>query len=153
MSTSPKFNGIQKKEQQLKIALLVSDFNFDVTSLMLERARRHAEFLGAEISHLVHVPGVYDMPLIIKRLLARDDVDGVAIIGAVIKGDTKHDELIAGTTASAAVDLALQFNKPVGLGITGPGMDRMQALDRIDNAKNAVESVVQLIKSQKELTS
>jgi 6,7-dimethyl-8-ribityllumazine synthase len=136
----------------LKIALVVSDFNFDVTSLMLERARRHAEFLGAEVTHVVHVPGVYDMPLIVKRLLGRNDVDGIALIGAVIKGDTKHDELIASATAGAAVDLALHFNKPVGLGITGPGMDRMQAFDRIDNAKNAVESVLRLLKLQKELT-
>jgi 6,7-dimethyl-8-ribityllumazine synthase len=135
----------------LKIAFVVSDFNFDVTSLMLERARRHAEFLGAEVSHIVRVPGVYDMPLIIKRLLGRSDVDGIALIGAVIKGDTKHDELIANATAAAAVDLALQFNKPVGLGITGPGMDRMQAFDRIDNAKNAVESVLRLLKLEKEL--
>jgi len=135
----------------LKIGFVVSDFNFDVTSLMLERARRHAEFLGAEVSHIVHVPGVYDMPLAIKRLLERSDIDGVALIGAVIKGETKHDELIAGTTAAAAVDLALQFNKPVGLGITGPGMNRMQAFDRIDNAKNAVESVLHLLKLDKQL--
>lgn len=134
----------------MKIALVVSDFNFDVTSLMLERARRHAEFLGAD-THVVHVPGVYDMPLVVKNLLGRNDIDGVALIGAVIKGDTKHDELIANTTAAAAVDLALQFNKPVGLGITGPGMDRMQAFDRIDNAKNAVESVLRLLKLQQEL--
>jgi 6,7-dimethyl-8-ribityllumazine synthase len=135
----------------LKIALVVSDFNFDVTSLMVERARRHAEFLGAEVAHVVHVPGVFDMTLVVKKLLKRKDVDGVAIIGAVIKGDTKHDELIAGAAAKAAVDLALQFDKPVGLGITGPGMDRMQALDRVDNAKNAVESVLRLVKALKEI--
>jgi 6,7-dimethyl-8-ribityllumazine synthase len=134
----------------LKIALVVSDFNFDVTSLMLERARRHADFLGAEVSHVVHVPGVYDMPLAIKKLLKLSDVDGVAILGAVIKGDTSHDELITAPVASAAVNLALQFDKPVGLGITGPGMDRMQAFDRIDNAKNAIESVVRLIKIVKD---
>jgi 6,7-dimethyl-8-ribityllumazine synthase len=130
----------------LKIALVVSDFNFDVTSLMLERARSHAEFLSAEVSHVVHVPGVYDMPLIVKKLLEQGNVDGVVLIGAVIKGETRHDELIAGTTARAAVDLAMQFNKPVGLGITGPGMDRLQALDRVDNGKNAVESVVRMVK-------
>jgi len=135
----------------LKIALLVSDFNFDVTSLMLERARRHAEFLGAEVTRVVHVPGVFDMPLAIKKLLKRRDVDGVVLLGAVIKGDTNHDELITGPVASAAVQLALEFDKPVGLGITGPGMDRIQALDRIDNAKNAVESVVRLAKISKEI--
>jgi 6,7-dimethyl-8-ribityllumazine synthase len=136
----------------VKIALIVSDFNFDVTSLMAERARRHAEFLGAEVSRVVHVPGVYDMPLALKKLLAQNEVDGAVLIGAVIKGETRHDELIAGTTAAAAVDLALQFNKPVGLGITGPGMDRIQALDRIDNGKYAVESVVRMLKLLKELS-
>jgi 6,7-dimethyl-8-ribityllumazine synthase len=135
----------------LKIALVVADFNFDVTSLMAERARRHAEFLGAEVVRIVHVPGVFDMPLAVKKLLKRKDVDGVVMIGAVIKGDTGHDELIAGATAGAAVDLALEFDKPVGLGVTGPGMDRMQALDRIDNAKHAVESVVRMIRGLKEL--
>ena len=135
----------------MKIALVVSNFNFDVTSLMQERARRHAEFLGAEISLVVHVPGVFDMALAVKKLLKRKDVDGVAMIGAVIKGDTNHDELIASAAAKAAVDLALQFDKPVGFGITGPGMDRLQALDRIDNAKNAIESVVRMIKTLKEI--
>jgi 6,7-dimethyl-8-ribityllumazine synthase len=135
----------------VKIALVVSDFNFDVTSMMLERAQRHAEFLGAEVSHVVHVPGVFDMPLVMRKLLKRRDVDGLAILGAVIKGDTGHDELIAGPVARTAVDLALQFDKPVGLGITGPGMDRMQALDRVDNAKNAIESVVRLLKGLKEI--
>jgi len=135
----------------LKIALVVADFNFDVTSLMAERARRHAEFLGAEVVRIVHVPGVFDMPLAVKKLLKRKDVDGVVMIGAVIKGDTGHDELIAGATAGAAVDLSLEFDKPVGLGVTGPGMDRIQALDRIDNAKHAVESVVRMIRGLKEL--
>jgi len=135
----------------VKIALVVSDFNFDVTSLMAERARRHAEFLGAESVRIVHIPGVYDMPLAAKRLLKRKDVDGVVLIGAVIKGDTNHDELIASATASAATSLSLEFDKPVGLGVTGPGMDHMQALDRIDNAKNAVESVIRMLRILKEL--
>jgi len=135
----------------VKIALVVSDFNFDVTSLMLERARRHAEFLGAEVAHVIHVPGVFDMALAVKKLLKRKDVDGVAVIGSVIKGETSHDELITGPIASAAVNLALQYEKPVSLGITGPGMDRLQAFDRIDNAKNAIESVVRMIKTIKEI--
>ena len=135
----------------MKIALVVSDFNFDVTSMMAERARRHLEFLGAEVARVVHVPGVFDMPLAVKKLLRRKDIDGIVMIGSVIKGDTNHDELIAAATAGAAVDLALEFDKPVGLGVTGPGMDRMQALDRIDNAKNAAESVVRMLRTLKEL--
>ncbi len=135
----------------MKIALVVSDFNGEVTSLMRDRARAQAESLGAEISHEVHVPGVFDMGLAIKKLLRRDDVDGVVILGAVIKGDTMHDELISTVTARVASDLALQFDKPVALGVTGPGMTDAQAYDRIDNARNAVDSVVRMILTLKEL--
>ena len=135
----------------MKIALVVSDFNGEVTSLMRDRARAHAESLGVEISHEVHVPGVFDMGLAIKKLLQRDDVDGVAILGAVIKGDTMHDELISTVTARVASDLALQFDKPVALGVTGPGMTEAQAYDRIDNARTAVDSVARMIRALKEI--
>ncbi|MBF6569873.1 MAG: 6,7-dimethyl-8-ribityllumazine synthase [Candidatus Binataceae bacterium] len=134
----------------MKIALVVSDYNFDITAAMQERARRHAEALAVEISHVAHVPGVYDMPLMIRHLLKRDDVDGVAIIGAVIKGETLHDELICQVTARVAAELSLQFDKPVGLGVIGPGMTLAQAKARIDNAKNAVDSVVRMIKALKQ---
>jgi 6,7-dimethyl-8-ribityllumazine synthase len=135
----------------LKIALVVADFNSEVTSLMLDRARSEAQSLGVEVSHEIHVPGVYDMPLAVKKLLQRTDVDGVVIIGAVIKGDTLHDELISHATAHAATELALQFDKPVALGVTGPGMTTEQAFDRIDNAGNAVASVVRMFRTLKEI--
>lgn len=131
----------------MKIALLVSDFNSEVTSPMLERAREQARTLGVEVSRTVHVPGVFDMPLMIKHLLGRGDVEGVVIIGAVIKGDTQHDEVIVHAVAGAATELALQFGKPVALGVTGPGMTEGQAFDRIENAANAVASVVRMIKA------
>jgi 6,7-dimethyl-8-ribityllumazine synthase len=135
----------------VKIALVVSDFNSEVTALMRDRARLHAEALGVEVSHEIHVPGVFDMPLAIKRLLKRKDVDGVVIIGAVIKGETLHDELISNATAKAASALSLEFDKPVALGVTGPGMTDEQANARIDNARRAVESVVRMIRTLKEI--
>jgi 6,7-dimethyl-8-ribityllumazine synthase len=136
----------------LRIAIAVSDFNMDVTSRMLERAREHAKEIGVEVSHVVHVPGVFDFPLVVKALLKRSDVEGVAILGAVIKGQTLHDEVIVHSTAKAVAELAIEFNKPVALGVTGPGMDRMQALERIDNAKHAVGCVAQMIKTIGALT-
>ena len=83
--------------------------------------------------------------------LRRKDVDAVVIIGTVIKGDTGHDEVVANAAARAAVDLALQFDKPVALGMTGPGMTREQAFDRIDNARNAVEAAVRMVRMLKEI--
>jgi 6,7-dimethyl-8-ribityllumazine synthase len=87
----------------------------------------------------------------VKKLLRRKDVDAVVIIGTVIKGDTGHDEIVAHAAARAAADLALQFDKPVALGMTGPGMTREQAFDRIDNARNAVEAAVRMVRTLKEI--
>jgi 6,7-dimethyl-8-ribityllumazine synthase len=135
----------------LKIAIVVADFNSEVTAPMLRRAIKHATLLKAEITHTAHVFGIYDMPTVVKRLLQRQDVDGVVLIGAVIKGETQHDEVIAHAVADIAAHLAVEFEKPVGLGITGPGMTDEQAAARIDNAKNAVEAVVRVATLLKEL--
>ena len=135
----------------MRIAIIVSEFNFDVTSLMLERAKQHLEHHRAELAAEVHVPGVYDMPPAIKKLLRRKDVDGVVILGAVIKGETLHDEVITHATARSAQRLALKYDKPVGLGITGPGMTHAQAMERLDNAKNAVDAVVKMLSVLREI--
>ena len=73
----------------MKIAFVVSEFNSEVTAPMEQRARRHAESLGVEVARVVHVPGVYDMGPVVKALLQRKEIDGVVMIGAVIKGDTR----------------------------------------------------------------
>ena len=135
----------------MKIAIVVSDFNSEVTHPMLERASSHARALKATVTHTVHVFGVYDMPTVVQRLLQRRDVDAVVMIGAVVKGETQHDEVIAHAVANIAAQLAVKFEKPVGLGITGPGMTDAQAEARIDNAKNAVEAVVRVARALKEL--
>lgn len=131
-------------KETIRIGAVVSDFNYDITMMMLERAKEHAEFLGAEITKVVKVPGVFDMGLAVKKLLLRKDIDGVITIGAVIEGETEHDDLVIQHAARKIADLALEYNKPVGLGISGPGMTRLQAEDRIERGKAAVEAVVKL---------
>ena len=136
--------------EKVRIGIAVSEFHYDITMMMLERAKEHAEFLGAEIKKIMKVPGVFDMPLAVKSLLERDDIDGVVTLGAVIEGETEHDQVVMQQAARKLIDLSLQYSKPVGLGITGPGMTRLQAEDRIDRAKHAVEVVVKMYKRLKE---
>jgi len=131
-------------KEEVKIGAVVSEFNYDITMMMLERAKEHAKFLGAEINQVVKVPGVFDMGLAVKKLLERKDIDGVVTLGAVIEGETEHDDVVISQAARKIADLAIEYNKPVGLGISGPGMTRLQAEERIDRAKSAVEAVVKL---------
>jgi len=132
------------KEEKIRIGAVVSEFNYDITMMMLERAKEHAQFLGADITHIVKVPGVFDMPLPVKVLIERKDIDAIIVLGAVIEGETKHDDIVIQHATRKIADLSVEYKKPVGLGITGPGMSRLQAQDRIDNAKSAVEAVVKL---------
>ncbi len=129
----------------MNIAIVVSEFNDEVTSKMLEVALEKARSLSMNISHTCKVPGVFDMPIVIDALLKKKEVDAVVTLGAVIKGQTKHDELIANVAAKTLTELSLKYQKPVSLGITGPGMSDRQAHQRIRPvAERAVEAAQRL---------
>jgi len=135
----------------MRIALVASEFNYDVTYAMVERAKEEVTFLGAKLGPVIKTPGVYDMPLVVKALFARGDVDAVVTLGAVIEGETKHDEVVMNQAARKLVDLSVEYGKPVGLGISGPGETRLQAQDRIENAANAVRAVVKMVERLREI--
>lgn len=129
----------------MNIAIVVSEFNEEVTSRMLSVAEEKAKNMKLKIIYICKVPGSYDMPIIVNSLLQKKDVDGVVTLGAIIKGQTKHDEVIAHCTANALTILSTKYQKPVSLGITGPGMQQRHAYARIRPvAERAVESVVKV---------
>ncbi|MFB0500297.1 MAG: 6,7-dimethyl-8-ribityllumazine synthase [Candidatus Hadarchaeaceae archaeon] len=131
----------------MKLGICSTEFNWDIVGPMLEFAKRHAEFLEAEIAAEILVPGVYELPLAAKKLVEREDIDAVVALGAVIEGETQHDEIVMQHAARKLIDLAIQYDKPVALGISGPGMSRMQALERVNEyARRAVEAAVKTVK-------
>jgi len=134
-------------DDKIKIGMVVGEFHYDITENMLNKAIEHAEFLGCSVIEVFKVPGSFDMPLAIKILLAKNNIDGVVCLGAVIKGDTDHDQIVAQHAARKMADLSLEYGKPVALGVSGPGMTRVEAVERIEDfARRSVESVVKMIK-------
>ena len=129
----------------MNIAIVVSEFNEKITSRMQQVALEKAKSLNLNVKFTCKVPGVFDMPLIIEILLEKKEVDGVVTLGAVIKGQTKHDELIANATVTRISKLSLKHKKPVSLGITGPGIKERQAYARIRPVtERAVEAVMKI---------
>ena len=129
----------------IKLGFVVAEFNRDLTYMMEIEGEEHAKFLGVEVTEKIYVPGAYDMPLAIKKLLMEGKVDAVVTIGCVIEGATQHDEIVVQHASRKIIDLSLEYNKPVTLGISGPGMTRLEAHQRIDYARRAVESAVKLV--------
>ena len=130
----------------MKIAIVVSEFNDEITSKMLQVALEKAKNLKLKVKYTCKVPGVFDMPIVIDYLLKKKEIDAVVTLGAVIKGQTKHDELITNATVRAITDLSIKYQKPVTLGITGPGMSERQAHARIRPvAERAIEAVEKIV--------
>ena len=132
--------------KKYKIGMVASEFNYDITSMMIERARSEAEFLEVEIAKTIMVPGVFDMPLAVKNLLEQKEIDAVITLGAVIEGETGHDEVVISHASRKIADLSLEFGKPVAFGVTGPGMTRLQAVDRIEKGREVVDVAVKMLK-------
>ena len=130
----------------VQLALVVSEFNKEITFRMLDHARKHAGKLGAKIVCVFYVPGSFDIPLAVEALLKKKDVQAVVTLGAVIKGDTRHDDIVAENAARLISDLSLKYGKPVSLGISGPGMTIVQAKERAElvpaRAVNAAVAMV-----------
>jgi len=138
------------KMKKYNIGIVVSEFNFDITQMMLERAKSHAEFLEVNVAKVVKVPGVFDMPLMVKKMCQDKSIDAIITLGCVIEGETEHDDIVISNAARKIADLSVELGKPIALGITGPGMTRLQAEDRIEKGRDAVESVVKMLKRLEE---
>ncbi len=133
-----------------KIGIIVSETYADITESMLNIASTHIEFLSARVGEIIRVPGSYDIPLAVKHLIQKNDIDGIVTLGAVIEGDTDHDNIVAQNAARKIMDLSIEYEKPVGLGVSRPKETRMDALKRIDKmSKGAVESCIKMIRRMK----
>ena len=138
---------------RIRVAIVVSEFNSEITFQMLDTAINHAQKLKVELRYVCYVPGSFDMPLMIEELLKRKDIDAAITIGAIIKGETRHDNIVAENAARLIADLSLKYTKPVSLGISGPDMTIEQAEDRIEivptRAVNAAVSMVKRVRMLK----
>jgi 6,7-dimethyl-8-ribityllumazine synthase len=130
----------------VRLAIVAASFNEEITDRMVKRAVARAKELGATVE-VVRVPGTFEIPLALRRLLARRDVDAGVALGALIQGETDHDDLLGHSVATALLDLQIRTGKPIGLGITGPGMSHKVAMRRIGNAARAVDAAIAMARA------
>ncbi len=136
----------------MNIAIVVSEFNKDVTSRMLSVAQEKAESMKLKIVYTCSVLGSFDMPVIVDTLLKKNDVDGIVTLGAIITGQTKHDEVISHATAKTLTELSVKYQKPVSLGIIGPALQERHAHARIRPvAERAVEAAERIFDELKRI--
>ena len=131
--------------KNIRLGIVVSDFNKEITSNMEKNAENTAKQLSAKIIKKLHVPGVFEIPFAANKLLKDKKIDAVVVLGAVIQGETQHDVAIVNAVAPKLIELSLKYSKPIGFGIIGPRVTWQQAKKRAaEYAERAVEAAVKM---------
>ena len=101
------------------IALVVGRFNSFLSEQLLQGAidclKRHA--VSEENLTVVRVPGSFEIPLAVAKVLQREKYDAVVALGVLIRGATPHFNYIASEVSKGLAQLSLQYHKPVTFGI------------------------------------
>ena len=103
--------------QSAEIGIVVADFNETVTKQLVQGATEMLAKFNLENVDVYHVPGAFEIPFMTKQLLAKKEYDGILALGAVIKGETDHSDLICQNVASGVMNLNLTSNIPITFGI------------------------------------
>jgi len=102
-----------------KIGIAVSTYNSNITRRLQSGAVEtlQAASFGLDQIVIAEVPGAWELPLAAQMLASRADVLGVVTLGAVIRGETSHDQHINRSVSQALMQLMLQTGKPIGFGL------------------------------------
>ncbi len=113
--------------KKLKVGLVTSRFNNEITDKLEEGALDYLESCGVEVLQ-VRVPGAVEIPLACKALFDKG-CEGVVACGAVIRGETSHYDYVCTSVERGVTQLMLEYKKPIGFGVLTTENEQ-QALDR-----------------------
>jgi 6,7-dimethyl-8-ribityllumazine synthase len=102
-----------------RVAIVQSRFNPEIGQGLLRgalRALKEAKVADERVT-IVTVPGALEAPLALQRLAQSGDFDALVALGAVIRGETYHFEIVANESAAGLASVQLEFGIPIGNGI------------------------------------
>ena len=113
----------EKRLRKLRIAIVVSMFNQDITRLLLEGCCTRMHKLGIPANDIHFVPGALEVPFMVKTLAVqlgrknRPRHDGFIALGCVIRGQTRHFDVVSDVSAAGLQQVQLEIMIPVTNGI------------------------------------
>jgi 6,7-dimethyl-8-ribityllumazine synthase len=128
----------------MRLGIVASRFNEEIAGELLKRAREQARKLGIEFEEK-SVPGALEIPIALQWMAQSGRFDALVALGAVIRGETYHFELVCNESARGVMDVALEFGLPVANGILTTD-DEAQASARLDKGAEAVRVAVEMAK-------
>ena len=129
-----------------KIAIVCGSFHKQQIEKMLEYAKEEASNHNFEVSDVIWVPGAMEVPLALDRALEHEDIVGAACLGIIEKGSTQHGLAMGQAVIKSIIELQLVHEKPIGLGIIGPGAEEHHIEPRMEpHARAAVSAISSML--------
>jgi 6,7-dimethyl-8-ribityllumazine synthase len=100
---------------QVKLVVIASKWHGEAVEGMLSACLDCLKKVGVEESQLAvyRVPGALEIPVVAKKLLAKGEVDALLVFGAVVRGDTRHFEMVVDAVNDNLNSLAVEFVTPI----------------------------------------
>ncbi len=133
----------------MRIGIVHSRFNDEICAALLESARAELAKSGAE-AEFVSVAGALEIPLALQWMAQSGRFEALAALGAVIRGDTYHFEVVSHESARGVMDVALQTGLPVANGILTTDTEE-QALARREKGAEAVRVALEMARLRRDL--
>ena len=137
----------------LRIGIVLSRFNSEIGDGLLSACRNELRRLGIADNHIIlaTVPGALETPFALARMAKSGKFDGLIALGAVIRGETYHFEIVANESARGVSKIQLETGIPVANAILTTEDDD-QALSRmLVKGREAAQVVVEMINLAKEI--
>ena len=133
----------------MRLGIVASRFNEAICGKLVDGARAKARKLKAECT-VISVPGALEIPIALQWMAQSGRFDALVAVGAVIRGDTFHFEIVANESARGLMDVALECGIPVANGILTTD-DEKQAAARLDKGAEAVRVAVEMARLKAQL--
>jgi 6,7-dimethyl-8-ribityllumazine synthase len=133
----------------MNIGIVASRFNEEITGELLRRARDEARKLGVEAT-VVQVPGALEIALALQWMAQSGRYDALVAVGAVVRGDTYHFDVVANESARGVSEVALESGLPVANAILTLNKES-EAKERLDKGAEGVRVAVEMAKLKKSL--
>ena len=134
----------------LRIGIVVSRFNADITERMLAGALEtlRAWRVREGSIEVIHVPGSFEIPFACRTLVSgKKKPDAIIALGCIIKGETDHDRYIASAVSHGIMQVMLEHGVPISFGVITTNNLKQAEVRSRGKANKGIEAAVAALES------
>ena len=137
---------------KIHIAIVATRFNDFISKALLDACLIELKRQGLNDNQVttVWIPGSFELPLMALKLASKKNIDVVIGLGAVIRGDTYHFEVVANEVARGMMDVSLKTGKPIIMGVLttdtiGQAQQRAQDKGGANKGRDAAQAALEMV--------